>query len=74
MQGKVAHLLPFLNPEQAVVRESLPQKELTRGGVLAGGQQGHSLSQHDPTPAVTPPQVMPGTSGLATTLSITRSG
>lgn len=65
MQGKVAHLLPFLNPEQAVVRESLPRKEFTRGGVLAGGQRGHSLSQHNPTPTVIPPQVMPGMSVLA---------
>lgn len=44
MQGKGAHKL-FLNPEQAVVRES---RCAHRGQCQLRGQQGHSLAQHDP--------------------------
>jgi len=36
MQGKVAHLLPFLNPEQPVVRESLAASA-HKGGMAAEG-------------------------------------
>lgn len=47
----------FLNPEQPVVRESPSALR---------GQQGHSLSQHDPGPAA---QVKPDILGLRTTPS-----
>lgn len=45
MQGKVTHLLPFLNPEQPVVHESLSESA-HKGGMLAEG-----TARSQPVPA-----------------------